>query len=290
MCVPCSILSNGNNNNNNNIGVYNMTDNIDNNKTFMHAFPTGPALAKRHVNGGGIVALTAKVSESAHVGSGAMVFENATVLGSAVVGYSARVYGNATVSGNSYIRDEAKVYGYAMVGGSAVVYNKAKVYGSAVVRENARVHGKARVYGKAMLQGWATVRDSAKVYGSAVISGNSVVSYKAIVCGSVELENIKVGGKALVRGDKSIVHGVMRGYKFVGYLHQDGTQWLKFGCEDLSLEEWRINHRALARKHRVRGGDILTRAACELTYAVVIPKSNKRALAKSVSDTCLSVL
>jgi UDP-3-O-[3-hydroxymyristoyl] glucosamine N-acyltransferase len=261
----------------------------DNNETFMHPFPTGAALAKRHVNGGGIVALTAKVRVSAHVSSSAMVFENATVEGSAVVGYSAKVYGNATVSGNSYIKDEAEVYGDASVGGSAVVYAQAKVYGSAIVRESARVHGKARIHGKAIVQDIAAVRDSAKVHGSALISGNSVVSYKAIVCGKVELENIKVGGRALIRGDKSIVHGVMRGYKFVGYLHQDGTQWLKFGCEDLSLEEWRMNHLALALKHAVKGGEILTKAACRLTEAVVMPlaslrKGNKRALATRASD------
>ena len=63
----------------------------------------GPVAAHRHVNGGGWVADTAKVSD------------NARVFGNAVVSDNAWVTGNAKVSGNAVVSDNAVVSGNAVV-------------------------------------------------------------------------------------------------------------------------------------------------------------------------------
>ena len=65
--------------------------------------------AKKHNNGGGLVALTASVAESAYVGPNARVYGNAEVY------RNARVYGNAEVSGKALVYGDARVYGGAMI-------------------------------------------------------------------------------------------------------------------------------------------------------------------------------
>ena len=104
----------------------------------------GPVPAHKHPNGGGWVADTASVSETAYVGPNARVYDNAAVYGKAAVYDNARVYGNA------------------------VVYSNARVYGNAVV-DSARIYGSARVY------------DNARVYGNAVVYSNAVVYNNAVV-------------------------------------------------------------------------------------------------------------
>ena len=59
----------------------------------------GSVLAHRHKNGGGWVAVSATVSETAYVGRNARVYGNALVSGNARVYGDARVYGNAWVYG-----------------------------------------------------------------------------------------------------------------------------------------------------------------------------------------------
>jgi len=58
-------------------------------------FGSGPVPAHQHPNGGGWVADTATVSETAYVGPDAKVYDNAVVSG------DAWVYGNDWVSGNA---------------------------------------------------------------------------------------------------------------------------------------------------------------------------------------------
>ena len=66
-------------------------------------FGNGPVPAHKHPNGGGWVADTATVSESAYVGPNARVADTATVSESAYVGPNARVYDNAVVSDNAVV-------------------------------------------------------------------------------------------------------------------------------------------------------------------------------------------
>ena len=58
---------------------------------------------KAHPNGGGFVALTAKVEKTVYVGKSAKIFGNARVFGNVWVSGNARVYGDAWVSGKTKI-------------------------------------------------------------------------------------------------------------------------------------------------------------------------------------------
>ena len=71
--------------------------------------------AHQHPNGGGWVADTATVHESAYVGPNAQVSGNAWVCGSAWVSGNARVSGDARVSGSARVSGNAWVSGNARV-------------------------------------------------------------------------------------------------------------------------------------------------------------------------------
>jgi len=96
-------------------------------------FGSGKAPAHRHVNGGGWVANTATVEDSAfvgedaRVGGNAWVGGNALVLGCAWVLGNARVGGNARVSGNALVLDDAQVCGDAEVSGNAQALRDARI-------------------------------------------------------------------------------------------------------------------------------------------------------------------
>ena len=83
--------------------------------------------AHQHPNGGGWVADTATVHESAYVGPSARVYGYAQVYDSAQVSGNAQVYGDAQVSGNAWVYDSARVSGDAQVSGNAQVYGDARV-------------------------------------------------------------------------------------------------------------------------------------------------------------------
>ena len=78
-----------------------------------------------HPNGGGFVATTASVDESAYVGRCARVLDSATVTGNAKVLNRAVVSGDASVSGSAIVREDAVVMGSATVSGNALVEDMA---------------------------------------------------------------------------------------------------------------------------------------------------------------------
>ena len=87
----------------------------------------GSVPAHQHPNGGGWVANTAHVDESARVYGDAQVYGNAWVYG------NARVYGDAWVYGDARVYGDAWVYGDARVYGDAWVYGKVKVEKTPIV-------------------------------------------------------------------------------------------------------------------------------------------------------------
>ena len=95
-------------------------------KESMYDFGDGPVPAHKHPNGGGWVADTATVDESAYIGPDAKVYDSARVYG------IAHVYGSARVSGGALVCGSARVSGSALVSGSARVCGSAHVCGSAV--------------------------------------------------------------------------------------------------------------------------------------------------------------
>ena len=76
-------------------------------------FGYGPVPAHQHPRGGGWVADTARVEDSAYIGPSAQVYGDAWVYG------SAQVTGDAWVSGNARVYGDAWVYGSAQVTGNA---------------------------------------------------------------------------------------------------------------------------------------------------------------------------
>ncbi len=162
-------------------------------------FGQGPVPAHQHKNGGGWVADTATVADTAFVGPNAQVYgfaivrdyawvsDNAEVYGNAVVRDNARVYDNARAYDKAQVRDEAEVSDQAQVYGTAWVYSNARVYGNAWVEGTAKVRSNAQVYGEALVKDKSVVKDRAQVYGDAVVCGDTCVGGEAWVYGDAVL-------------------------------------------------------------------------------------------------------
>ena len=84
-------------------------------------FGFGPVPAHRHPHGGGWVADTAHVADSAYIGPDARVYGDAWVNGDARVYGDAQVYGDAWVNGNARVSGDAWVNGNARVSGNATI-------------------------------------------------------------------------------------------------------------------------------------------------------------------------
>lgn len=121
-----------------------------------------PDDAKRHTNGGGLVAATAQVDASAYIGPQAMVLGKAKVLGKARIEDRAVISGSATV-GAAGTDDRPVISGHAYVTDEAVVRGRAKV------RDQAWIGGKAQVFERAVVMGFTRLRDQARVHGDAVL-------------------------------------------------------------------------------------------------------------------------
>ncbi|MCH5187201.1 MAG: hypothetical protein J1F63_02265 [Oscillospiraceae bacterium] len=149
------------------------------------------AMGRLHENGGGFVALTANVAETAYVGPDAQVLGRATVSDNAVIDGNAIVSEYATVSGNAY------------VGGNAVVMGAATVSGNARVTESALVYGNYKVSGNALIK------------GQAILLGAGTATGQAIAYGDLFEDE----GKTITAGAFSGYHGVNANY---GYAVQAG--------------------------------------------------------------------
>ena len=84
--------------------------------TFDFGDGNGPVPAHKHPNGGGWVADTATVKDTAYVGLNARVSDNAQVYGDARVCDTARVSGDALIYGNARVYGDAWVFDNAEVG------------------------------------------------------------------------------------------------------------------------------------------------------------------------------
>lgn len=153
--------------------------------TFRGAVPVSspPAVAavqdpegRRHPNGGGFVASSAKVDSTAYVGPDARVLDAATVTGEAriedhaVVRQSARVGERAIVGGFAIVGERAEVSGDARVRGSALLSGQAKLGGNARLLEYASIDGNGTVSGNVLVKGFGEVRTAAttELTGSAI--------------------------------------------------------------------------------------------------------------------------
>jgi hypothetical protein len=138
-----------------------------------------------HPNGGGWVASTAQVAESAFVGP------NAQVLGNAVVTGNARIEGYAIVTDNTRVRDNAVVKDHV------IIYNNSNISGNAIVEKTARLYN-VKVNKEAVVTGSALV-------GDFTLNDNVVVKDLAI------LWNGTLSGTTIVGGDAEEYTGCSAG-------------------------------------------------------------------------------
>ena len=140
----------------------------------LETIPTPPPDAKghKHPNGGGFVADSAKVDDTAFVGLGALVLGRAKVLG------SARVEDYAVVRDEATVQDRAVVRGHATIGGRAVVKDDARVGNYAWLQENAVIadHGKVLEHGvvggrDSLVADYGIVKGSSWAYGKILGTG-----------------------------------------------------------------------------------------------------------------------
>ncbi len=115
-------------------------------------FGSGNVPAHRHVNGGGWVADTAKVTETSFVGPNARVFDNADIIGNSKISGNAQVFENAWVN-------SGKIFGNAKVFGNTEISVGAQVF------ENAEVSGLTGLYGHAKVYGYTKISDDVMIFG-----------------------------------------------------------------------------------------------------------------------------
>ncbi len=157
----------------------------------------------KHPNGGGLVADTASVDQSAYVGP------NAAVLGRAQVKGNARILDFATIKDTAQVLDNAVVSGHALVSGNSVVSENAKVRDFATVR-NAKVNG----FGRALEH--AVVRDNALVTDHATAKGRSETWGEG---GSL------ISGYGVIDGDYCGGQSVKTGFQY-GHMPYEGNIWI----------------------------------------------------------------
>ena len=182
--------------------------------------PCGGAPGGLHANGGGFVAHTATVANSAYVGvhaqvcqwaqvlDSARIMDLAKVLGAAKVYDSAEVENWATISGTAKVYGFAKVSNYAKVAHSSQVYDQARIYGSARVSGSAKVYNQAKIYDSSNVGGVVEVYDQAEVYGSSLANGAPKIYGYAKIYGLATVQRVsKIYGLAEVYGSARIYEG-----------------------------------------------------------------------------------
>ena len=105
----------------------------------------GPVPAHQHPNGGGWVANSAFVAETAFVGVEAEVFGSAEVVDQATVTETAWVCGEARIAGRGHVGGDAVVGGNARVHDDAQVVDNAYVSGDVVLEGHQRVGGDEQI-------------------------------------------------------------------------------------------------------------------------------------------------
>jgi len=98
-----------------------------------------------HINGGGLVAVTAYVAASAYVESTAMVKDNAVVLDAVRIRHRAIAEHFARISGQCELMHDSRVSGFAMLSGKVALQRRSRVSGHARVEGSVRLDYQAHV-------------------------------------------------------------------------------------------------------------------------------------------------
>jgi len=159
-----------------------------------------------HPNGGGKVALTAKVDPNAYVGPKAKVMDTARVRAGVCIEDEAEISGHPLLLKPARVSGKAKVSGETMMEGGSVSGN-AQVSGSSFVGDDAVVRGDAKV-GSVHIIGKATVEGKAELTGDVLVKGEAYIGGTAHVNGPMGRESgtrsdpqtIRIDGKARLTG------------------------------------------------------------------------------------------
>ncbi len=190
----------------------------------------------QHPRGGGWVARTAHVDDTARIEPGAIVAEQAKVFHWAQILDLARVFGEAE------IRDSAKVLDKAQVYDKAQIYDRARVYGKAQIYDRAQVFDKAHVCGEAEVYGEAGITDMARVLGH--IRGYAWVSGNAEICQGVQIHT-----QMVVRGGKWEQTPLYIAGSRYDVAHC-APKYMRIGCKTLPIRDWLIIGKSIAEKNK----------------------------------------
>jgi len=145
----------------------------------------GSVPAHRHPFGGGWVANSAHVDETAWVWCDSRVYGHAQVLHETHIGGQAKVYGsarvresalvceNAKVCGNADLRGKVEVSGTVLIEGSPSLWGKAKVGGDVLISGDF-----IYIYGSPEISGKVVILHGAEIFGQFHVSGNAVITRK----------------------------------------------------------------------------------------------------------------
>lgn len=154
----------------------------------------------RHPNGGGLVADTAHVDDTAYIGKYCVVYDQGKVLQNAEIRGMARITCNAVIAGNAIVQDDAHVSGDALVTDSAIISDSARVYGNSKILEFVEISDSACVRGRSVLSG------NVKISNHAHISDARISDYVKIY-GDSNVDGAIVSGAAQVFGSAQVGHG-----------------------------------------------------------------------------------
>lgn len=96
---------------------------------FLHDFEDGNGLvsARKHKNGGGIVADTVTISEDCYVGKDCLVYGNAIIKNGCKLSGNVRVYDYAMVMNGVQLEDDVEVFGNAQVKHGVTIFGDSKM-------------------------------------------------------------------------------------------------------------------------------------------------------------------
>lgn len=140
-------------------------------KTMFYDFGDGQMVAAReHKNGGGIIALTAKVDDSVHVGRNCQVSGYAKILGKVQIVGRVSIHGDLHADDVSVlIEDDVLITGNVDIRGIVLIRDRAEIRGNVKLSDAVQVMHRARITENSILSGEVCVMENAYIKGDSKI-------------------------------------------------------------------------------------------------------------------------
>lgn len=145
----------------------------------------GYVAARRHPNGGGLVAMSAHVDDTVYLAADAMVFGHAKVTD------NVRITGRAKISGKLYRPNV-----------STLIEGNASICGNVEITCCVLVSGNAEIRGNVKLLGGVQVTHHAVIDGNVELSGDVLVLDRSFISGNIKI--IADDKQILIKGDDNI--------------------------------------------------------------------------------------